>query len=645
MNLIKFFLKKKVISRDCADGIVHQYNSYGGDLDDIIMERGRIDEKTYLSTLAAQNNTRFVTLERMISATFSDRIINLVPDKVAKMYTVFPIAYDEGSRTLTVISPDVNNIDAIMQLERCSNVRRVKLYVARSRTVKLAGKRWYDNNVNAFYDHTEGGMSTYDSMLDIYNTFIPQSGEHQRQPSRTISETAVEDRSGEASKQATPEPAREVREPTTRKPEPEPIPEEEEEGEVSTIRKRAAPSQDFKCLFCHQMHPAATDKCPVTKKPISAVQKLSQTVLEGKYQIKEMVGEGGMGIVYEGEHIEIGKRLAIKFLNPSLYKSREAYERFKREAKAAAMIDHKNIVDVSDIGTNPDGIPYIIMEFLSGEDLATRLEELRRIQLDEAWSILAQMLEAIGAVHSCGVVHRDLKPENIFLARQSGGSEIVKVLDFGISRLTVNVKKSMKITREGRIYGTPHYISPEQAEGNTESDHRVDIYAAGTIFYEMLLGKPPFDARSYPELLVEIIRSPVPDLKRFIPNFPPAVMDFIRTAMAKDPDERFHSAQEMLRELGGLHRDMDVAQGPRTSSFHLAKRSSSSKPLIKEVQVTGEETGGADIHKKDTADLAVPKKKGPPPPPKMPPLKKPPPPPRGKVSALRSKKKSEDGEQ
>ena len=643
MSLIKFFLKEKVISQDCADGIVHQLNSYGGDIDDIIMERGRIDEKTYLSTLAAHHNTRFVTLERMANATFSDRILHLVPDKVAKMYIVFPIAYDEGSRTLTVITPDVSNIDAIMQLERGANIRRVKLYAARSKTVKMATKRWYDNVVNAFYDHTEGGMSGYDSMLDIYQTFVPESGEQQRQPARTISETAVEDRSGEISKpHEKPDAARDVSEPTPPRPEPEPEPvqEQEEEGEISVIRKKAAPPQDFKCIFCHQTHPAATDKCPVTKKPISAVQKLSETVLDGKYQIKDMVGEGGMGIVYEGEHMEIGKRLAIKFLNPSLYKSREAYERFKREAKAAAMIDHKNIVDVSDIGTNPEGIPYIIMELLSGEDLATRLEELRRIQLDEAIMILNQMLEAIGAVHSCGVVHRDLKPENIFLARQSGGSEIVKVLDFGISRLTVNVKESMRLTREGRIYGTPHYISPEQAQGNADIDHRVDIYAAGTIFYEMLLGKPPFDARSYPELLVEIIRSPVPDLKRFIPNFPPAVMDFIRTALSKDPDERFHSAQEMLRELNGLHRGMDTPQGPRTSSFHLAKRPSASKPQIKEVQVTGEETGGADIHKKDTADLAAPQKKGPPPPPKKPPPKKPPSPPR---DGLGSNKKGGGG--
>ena len=372
----------------------------------------------------------------------------------------------------------------------------------------------------------------------------------------------------------------------------------------------------FKCIFCYKTHPAATRKCPVTGKALSAVQKLSQTVLDGKYKIKDMVGEGGMGTVYEGEHMEIGKRLAVKFLSPSICKSLEVYERFRREAKAAAMVDHKNIVDVSDIGTNPDGIHYIIMEFLSGEDLADRLKDLGKIPLDEACAILSQILEAIGAVHSCGVVHRDLKPENVFLARQSGGSEIVKVLDFGISRLTVNMQKSVRLTSKGRIYGTPLYLSPEQAKGISDVDHRVDIYAVGTIFYEMLQGKPPFDARSYPELLVEIVKSSVPDLKMFIPNFPSAVMDFIWTALEKDPNERFHSAQEMLRELNCLQRDIDgPRQDIRASTFHKIMKPSASKPRIKEVQVAEEETRVADIYKMDTADLADPAKKGQPPPP------------------------------
>jgi serine/threonine protein kinase len=192
------------------------------------------------------------------------------------------------------------------------------------------------------------------------------------------------------------------------------------------------------------------------------------------------------------------------------------------------------------------------MEFLAGEDLCARMERWGAIALDEAAGILSQVLEALSAVHSCGVVHRDLKPENIFIARQSGGDEIIKILDFGVSRLTEAETPGSRITKSGFVYGTPYYIAPEQAEGRTTVDHRADLYSAGTIFFEMVTGRLPFPTKAYGKLLVEIITKPPPDPSIHVPNLPRSVKELILTSLAKDPNERFQSADEMLRELRSI---------------------------------------------------------------------------------------------
>jgi len=218
-----------------------------------------------------------------------------------------------------------------------------------------------------------------------------------------------------------------------------------------------------------------------------------------------------------------------------------------------------------DIGETEKGIPYIIMEFLNGHDLGRRISEWGRIPLNEARDITLQVLEALAAVHSCGVVHRDLKPENVFLARQSGGSEIVKVLDFGISRLSRQEgQQNFRLTRAGYVYGTPNYIAPEQAEGKANVDHRSDLYSAGMILYEMVTGQLPFTGDSYGKLLVDIITKPVPDPRNYFPEIPGSLVNFILLSLEKDPNIRFQSAQEMLRELKTV--DMAYAAGASSSS-------------------------------------------------------------------------------
>lgn len=321
------------------------------------------------------------------------------------------------------------------------------------------------------------------------------------------------------------------------------------------------PEKSFLCIYCKKEHDFDSEICPETDKLLTPIHKLSGTELEGKYKIHEIIGEGGMGVIYESEHMAIGKKLAIKFLNPELRQSIEAYERFKREARASAIIAHKNIVDVIDIGETIEGIPYIIMEFLSGQDLGRRITDWRRIPLDESRNVLIQVLEALAAVHSCGVVHRDLKPENVFLARQSGGSEIVKVLDFGISRLTRGEDRGkLRLTKAGYVYGTPNYIAPEQAEGKADIDHRSDLYSAGMILYEMVTGQLPFTGESYGKLLVDIITKPIPDPRNFFPDLPISIVSFLNLSLEKNPNERFQSAQEMLREMKSI--DIEYTSHP-----------------------------------------------------------------------------------
>jgi serine/threonine protein kinase len=314
-------------------------------------------------------------------------------------------------------------------------------------------------------------------------------------------------------------------------------------------------SDTFTCIYCRREHPANTAMCPETEKALTPAHKLASTVLENRYRIKDFIGEGGMGVIYECVHLDMGKQFAVKLLNPALCESRDSYERFRREAKAAAIISHKNIVDIVDIGMTADGLPFIVMQYLEGEDLAARIFHQGGLTVRAAANILMQVLEALEAVHSVNIIHRDLKPENVFLATQSGGSEIVKILDFGISKLTGSQGVSVKSTGSGLVLGTPAYTSPEQAAGENEVDHRADLYSAAVIFYEMITGRLPFRAPAYGKLLLEIIQSPVPDPEEHLPGLPGEIKTFLLKCMSKQPDDRYQSARDMLTALRTLDLD------------------------------------------------------------------------------------------
>ena len=210
------------------------------------------------------------------------------------------------------------------------------------------------------------------------------------------------------------------------------------------------------------------------------------SVLNNKYRLIRLLGKGGMGAVYLGQHIIIGKSVAVKFLHAEFAAKKEVVKRFYREAQAAAAIGHDNIIDVLDVGISDTGEPYLVMEYLEGESLAALIQRKGVLDLSCACGIMEPVLQALFAAHSKGIVHRDLKPENIFLAHRPGGVPKIKLIDFGISKVT-QAGSGEKLTQTGSVMGTPAYMSPEQARGSSDLDHRADIYSTGVILYEMLL--------------------------------------------------------------------------------------------------------------------------------------------------------------
>ncbi len=277
---------------------------------------------------------------------------------------------------------------------------------------------------------------------------------------------------------------------------------------------------------------------------------LNQTV--GNFRVISLLGEGGMGVVYLAQHPEIGRKAAIKVLHPELARRPDVVTRFFNEARAANAIRHPGIVDVFDFGTLPDGATYITMEFLEGESLAARLKRVVRLPIAEAVEVASQIASALAAAHAAGIVHRDLKPDNLFLLPDPHTPErpIVKVLDFGIAKLSVDTSGSGSVkTRTGTVMGTPSYMSPEQCRGTTAVDHRTDIYALGIILYEMICGQPPFISAGYGDLInMHIAAAPVSP-RVHAPGVSPELEKVMLKLLAKDRGERTQSMGDLQRAL------------------------------------------------------------------------------------------------
>jgi serine/threonine-protein kinase len=281
----------------------------------------------------------------------------------------------------------------------------------------------------------------------------------------------------------------------------------------------------------------------------------------GNYQVLQKIGSGAMGNVFLAHHPVIGKRVALKVIHPELASNEEMIARFFNEARAVTQIGHENIVDVQDFGQTPDGDSFIVMELLEGFSLGDRIKSEGSLSIPRATHIALQLADGLAAAHARGIIHRDLKPDNIFLIPRGGDPDFVKILDFGLAKLSGPSQAMSHQTKTGSLLGTPHYMAPEQAENVKKVDHRADVYSLGCIVFQMLTGRVPFPGEGFGEVLVRHVREPPPLPSRLNPAVPPALEKIVLHALAKKPDFRFASMEDFRAALRDPERFAQTLDG------------------------------------------------------------------------------------
>ena len=320
--------------------------------------------------------------------------------------------------------------------------------------------------------------------------------------------------------------------------------------------------------------------------PRSGVSKAPEGLLgltiDGRYRVEALLGEGGMGLVYRVTHTRLNKPLAIKVLRRENTRDPEVLARFRREAESASGIGNQHIVDIHDFGELDDGSTYFVMECLEGLDLIDAIDVAQRMPESRAIHIGTQLCRALGAAHDAGIVHRDLKPENVFLIRRNDTEDFVKVLDFGIAKVANGPKR---LTRDGEVLGTPHYMSPEQCEGDGV-DHRTDIYALGVLLYEMVTGHVPHDADTMMGILTkQMYEEPIPPKVR-VPQISEQLEELIMRCLEKKPERRYQTMHEIEADL----RRVDIGRplaGPDTVTLTPTRPPRPPRPAVSPVYLGG----------------------------------------------------------
>jgi serine/threonine-protein kinase len=292
-----------------------------------------------------------------------------------------------------------------------------------------------------------------------------------------------------------------------------------------------------------------------------------------------------MGAVYEATNTTIGKRVALKFLDKEASRDRDAVARFQREAESASAVESAHIVQIFDSGTTDDNRPFLVMELLQGEDLRAVLKRDGKLPLPDSIHIVGQVARALARAHAAGIVHRDLKPDNVFLCRRDDDAMFVKIVDFGISKVTRREATADTLTRRGTVLGTAFYMSPEQAQAFRDVDGRTDLYSLGSILFEMLAGRPPHTGTVYEAVLIEICTKDAPDIRTLEPDIPDAVAEVVEKALARNREQRYQDANELYDALAiaapGLLRTGGIGATRAAFSSHPEVSSRRSTPRSK----------------------------------------------------------------
>jgi eukaryotic-like serine/threonine-protein kinase len=322
------------------------------------------------------------------------------------------------------------------------------------------------------------------------------------------------------------------------------------------------------CPTCHSRFSPDGRFCPFDGTPLVAAvgwdpssDALLGSLIDGRYEVLSIIGEGGMGTVYEARHRALGKRFALKVLRKDLAQDADIAARFIQEARTAAAVSHPGLVEITDFGRLESGQVYFVMELLEGQSLAALLRNGGPLPAARGLNIVRQLVHALKAAHDSSIVHRDLKPDNIHVSLRDGDTDVVKIVDFGLAK----VIGSSKLTRAGMVFGTPHYMSPEQAAGEVV-DHRADIYALGIVMYEMFTGKVPFEADSYMGVLTKhMYMAPAPpsELSPELKSLG-ALEEVILRCLQKRPQARYDSLAALLVELDE-RLPLGSRSGPRAS--------------------------------------------------------------------------------